>query len=436
MMWWIIFEYVATGVQNFILLHFLSLFVGCRHTGKRKIMEFGAVWLVSCIAAVICNYFYVFTYLEILLIVIIYAVYGWICLERNRLLLLFGIAIDNIMLGSCSVGISFLLSSFLRTDVSSLFGEAGIARALFIILVNLLLFYCSKIILRFRQNRTKLAMPEFLLLIVNPLFSVIVLLALTKIFLAQPIQIISTPYIIISLLGILLGNISTYYLFVRMSKANEVRLQYALLQQLYEFKYSNIEEIIHLYEESHQIRHDMKNYLSVVWAYLDKNQIEEAKNFLLDLQDKRLKGGNSVIFSKNDVLNYILNAKKKRCEQLGIACFFVVMTDPVNIPAVDLSILIGNLLDNAIEGSQHYEQPRIDLTMKSNNNLLELEIRNTIPESVLDKNPSLKTTKGDKSRHGHGIPSVKRILESYQGVIDFFEEDKQFCCRVTLYFLQ
>lgn len=70
------------------------------------------------------------------------------------------------------------------------------------------------------------------------------------------------------------------------------------------------------------------------------------------------------------------------------------------------------------------------------NNLLhsvyQIEISNTIKESVLSGNKALKTSKSDTKNHGIGIKSVKSRAEKYNGKTEFTEENGQFVARVWL----
>ncbi len=59
-------------------------------------------------------------------------------------------------------------------------------------------------------------------------------------------------------------------------------------------------------------------------------------------------------------------------------------------------------------------------------------LKNTIDDSVLKKNPALKTTKKEKSSHGYGTKIIRDIARKYHGKCDFYEEDEFFCCSVTL----
>ena len=57
-------------------------------------------------------------------------------------------------------------------------------------------------------------------------------------------------------------------------------------------------------------------------------------------------------------------------------------------------------------------------------------ISNKISKSVLQANPKLITTNVDKTRHGYGIKSVKKLVEKYNGDIDIVEENNYFIVHI------
>ena len=103
-----------------------------------------------------------------------------------------------------------------------------------------------------------------------------------------------------------------------------------------------------------------------------------------------------------------------------------------NIDIIDLCTIIANLLDNAIEAYTECNDYDIIINLDYINNSYRIEIANTIKESVLSGNKTLKTSKSDTKNHGIGIKSVKSRAEKYNGKTEFTEENGQFVARVWL----
>ena len=89
-------------------------------------------------------------------------------------------------------------------------------------------------------------------------------------------------------------------------------------------------------------------------------------------------------------------------EREGVAADFAVSL-PRDLPVADMDLcaLLGNALDNAIEGSRGAGERRITIRCKADKGLFMLRVENTLGGAV---QPDLATTKTDKAAHGFGIP--------------------------------
>ena len=103
-------------------------------------------------------------------------------------------------------------------------------------------------------------------------------------------------------------------------------------------------------------------------------------------------------------------------------------------PEDNLCIIIGNLLDNAIEGTQKLkeEERRIYLEMMLKVDNLFILIKNPCMEqSLMKKGGHFLTTKNEEG-HGMGLLSVKRAVEECQGSIYTNVENGIFQASVML----
>ena len=96
---------------------------------------------------------------------------------------------------------------------------------------------------------------------------------------------------------------------------------------------------------------------------------------------------------------------------------------------MDLCALLGNALDNAIEGSRGAGERRITIRCKADKGLFMLRVENTLGGAV---QPDLATTKTDKAAHGFGIPGMREIAERYGGTLDAGVRDNGFELVVCL----
>ena len=113
----------------------------------------------------------------------------------------------------------------------------------------------------------------------------------------------------------------------------------------------------------------------------------------------------------------------------------VSCTVAVSLPGVlpvtdtDLAALLGNALDNAIEGVQNAATKKIILRCRLDKGLLMLRVENPAGSAV---RPDLSTTKRETASHGFGLPGMREIARRYHGTLDANVEDGQFSLIVCL----
>ena len=121
----------------------------------------------------------------------------------------------------------------------------------------------------------------------------------------------------------------------------------------------------------------------------------------------------------------ILNSNK--AGSLGISINFNLWLDTdLNISPVDLYIIIGNTMDNAIEACDAFpsgHKPSISCTLRQKNHVLLYEISNPIPQVSVKKAGDI---------HGYGLENVKECVNRNSGFISVKTENDIFCVSITL----
>ncbi len=111
----------------------------------------------------------------------------------------------------------------------------------------------------------------------------------------------------------------------------------------------HVEEVNDIYMKMRGWRHDYHNHLQKLKAHLAMGQIEEAQNYLNQLEGD-LDGINVKYATGNVSLDAILNSKLSMAEnaQIRVNCKAQIGENPA-IEDIDLCVIIGNLIDNAVE---------------------------------------------------------------------------------------
>ncbi|MBE5966933.1 MAG: GHKL domain-containing protein [Lachnospiraceae bacterium] len=239
-------------------------------------------------------------------------------------------------------------------------------------------------------------------------------------------------YINISIIGLIAINVLSFWALTFISKENDKKLKYYLLEVQLENQKNEIKEVQKQYNEIQKLRHDFKNYILCSLTLLKEDKISEAKKYLADIVDEKLTPERAFIYTTSSTLNAIINAKLNKCRQCGIEIHYQVV-EQIEIDDIDLSILFANLFDNAIEACAHNtSKSSIHLTVTYEKAYLNIIMKNTIEKPVLKHNPKLVTTKKDKKKHGYGLKTIDDIVQKYDGIKKYYEKDNYFYADLWL----
>lgn len=192
------------------------------------------------------------------------------------------------------------------------------------------------------------------------------------------------------------------------------------------------EEIKNIYLDMRGWRHDYHNHIQTIKAYLTFNEIEAANKYLNTL-DKSLDEVDSYVKSGNLILDAILNSKISlaKTKNIKIVCKADV-SNTISLRDVDLCVILGNLLDNAIEASEliPIEDRFIRIYITILKKQLYISIQNSAREDLTFNEKNYISTK--RGNHGFGMKRVKILVEKYNGYLNLQNESGIFASEVTI----
>ena len=164
------------------------------------------------------------------------------------------------------------------------------------------------------------------------------------------------------------------------------------------------------------LKHDMKNHLTVLHDIYYKKKSEESDVYFQKIIDE-IKG-NEFSQSGNFIIDSMINFKLGQLRNNGIQVSLDVnVPQELNISTYDLTVILGNLLDNAITAIKKADKKLLDLNISCSMGNLIIIVKNTHNNIIEISNNEFSTTKKNKENHGIGIPSIKKSLENYDGEI-------------------
>jgi sensor histidine kinase regulating citrate/malate metabolism len=98
-----------------------------------------------------------------------------------------------------------------------------------------------------------------------------------------------------------------------------------------------------------------------------------------------------------------------------------------------MNVILGNLLDNAVEAVKKINEKKIKIEMELDRGCLYIKIENTFNGNIEIRDGKLKTIKNNSQYHGIGLVSIKNALDKYEGIIDIDYQSKTFSVNIMLY---
>lgn len=232
---------------------------------------------------------------------------------------------------------------------------------------------------------------------------------------------------------VLMTNISAFYLYhVLIENYINLRAHDRYRQQTYAYQ-NQLEVIMESQSRVRALRHDLKNHMLALQVLVERKELEEANRYI-DSMKNFMANPQEYVKTGNDTVDSLLNYKlRKANEVLHVVETNIRIPERLNLRSFDLNVLLGNLLDNAIDASVQTEDKKLKIAMKIDKGILFLNIRNSCRRIDGGRKNFLETTKGDHVNHGIGLLNVRRIVEKYHGEIEFFCENDLMETDVMMY---
>lgn len=304
------------------------------------------------------------------------------------------------------------------TKINSIVVRSGIATVLFTFLMELLFEFIWK-----KRQHHEVDKLYLVTILAVPIGSIVIgVLTMYQ----YSIRTITVALILI------IFNLLIFYMYDNLQKNYEIAYEKKLLEQAVEAQHHELELMQESQNRIRYLQHDFKNHLISIANYAKKSDsqglvqyIEDSFDFLLPDQQ--------LVDTGNTEIDGILNYKLQEMKNSGIQIqYTVTIPKSLKISIFDLNVVIGNLLNNAIEAIEMATEKQFFLNIYFSRNVLFIHVKNTYSGHVIEKDEKLLTTKRDKQHHGLGLKSVSSILEKYGGDIMYTHDERYFITDVML----
>lgn len=328
--------------------------------------------------------------------------------------------ISTILIYAVSMVCDASMLAFSRfTGLDSLIFSQGIASSLLVFILALVLKHLTDV--KSVEHNIKVNAVYLITIFMIPLSSIIIGQLSMKEF--------NLSTIVIAAL-LMLVNFIVFFLYDQLLKMFNEKHNAELINQI-NAEYKNQLEI--MYQSQSRIRflkHDIRNHIYKMQNLLSENKLKELEEYFSETQEY-IKIQNLYVSSGNSDIDSLLNYKLYQAENIGVKFETEIkLPEQIEINSFDLNIVIGNLLDNAIEALNKTENKNLEIIIKYNKGVINIKIKNTFDGIVLN---NLLTRKESKDNHGLGLLSIQNVLDKYNGLLKTQYDDKWFEASVIMY---
>lgn len=211
-------------------------------------------------------------------------------------------------------------------------------------------------------------------------------------------------------------HISVICFFVYRKKHLYAKRISEMYKKYFEEEYKGFCEKINRQNEMDRMRHDWKNHVNTVQNLWERGRKEQAVEYVAGLAVEEVVSFS--VLSGCEVADVILNLKQKSAMESGISYEFTGSLESMcYMEPVDICVLLGNALDNALEGC--CRGGSISISAAGNKGMLMLTIENTLAKKVVMKNNRPVTDKKNPAMHGFGVLGMEHVVQKYKGELKF-----------------
>lgn len=226
-------------------------------------------------------------------------------------------------------------------------------------------------------------------------------------------------FIYINITLIFIVCIVSIYIFNKMVNVMSENARQKILIKQSEYYEKKIEADSKNINDTRKIKHDMKNHMYAIKNMAKNNMSKDIITYTNDILGK-IEGEKVYINTGNYLIDGILNVKFEEIKNQGIDFKYdVKIPEGIKLPEFEVITILGNLLDNAIEGVKSIKDNRyIEVFISYKDSNLLIKIVNTFDGLVIKDNKGFVSRKEEKTYHGIGLENVREQVEKSNGYMN------------------
>ena len=421
-LFWII-EYIASLIEALSAFNFTYLFFPYKknNTSNR--------WLSSILAmiTIIMNRVSLTSFITTLIMFILIWLSQVVVRNNSHFKLMFVVLLYFCLVFAIDSIFFFITSSICKIPVNELIQTMTIQRTAVVLGSKTILLVVCNFISTFKNPECNINTEANTILSLSTVF---ITVASSLMYLTQYYQVKhdSQLFYVIFCVIVFVMILVIYFSIFNIMILDHQKQEYTTIEKQNQLIINSLKEQERTFDLWKQSIHDYKNKMIVLDGLLNSEEYKKAHKIVSD-ELEIFKDKSFYISTGNKVVDIIINSKMNLATHNHITFTMnILLNNTLPIEDTDLCILLGNLIDNALEAVKNTEEKIIYIHLNFIKDILVIKIMNPYNNESF----STETSKDNKMYHGIGLKSVERIVEKYNGDFSITMQDGYVTALVTI----
>lgn len=300
------------------------------------------------------------------------------------------------------------------------------------IISKLLMLLLIRILIRLIKSKQHyIAVPYLSFIISIPIISIALVVYLADV---HSIIVSTDSKLLFAMFGIFYINVIAFAVFEGIIRKSEENERYRLENEKFRMEKEYYENVMNDQEYVKAIKHDMKNTMISLQTCIKSGDYSHLNDILGRLNDELDRS--DVIHTGNVTVDAVVNNKLHLHSDKKIDVTLEArLPEVINIDDLDICVLLGNAIDNAIEACDRLDKDKfIDIKMKYDRRSLFISVVNSCNDAELVKSQGryLSLKPSDQQIRGFGLKNIERIIKSYEGNLTIKNENNHFTIAMVI----
>ena len=217
---------------------------------------------------------------------------------------------------------------------------------------------------------------------------------------------------------------------IRLSTVKSLQLQ--TLERVRRAEVSHYNSIVENWQNLRRLRHDLRHFTLMAGEYLDSGQYDKLRSFLGKMAEFS-EQGSKIALSGSNVIDALVGHWQAEGQRQGIDMRVVLPQQEVRADDVCIAIIVGNLLENAVEAAAKAPQKRyVDVHIAVAGGMLLVKVANSFDGQLRREEGRFYSSKLGFEQPGLGLENVRSIVQKCGGYLDFTVSEDVFSVSAAI----